>query len=96
LLKSPLVGDGTFGLPRTNVLNLRKAAVFELASQRFDTARNQISVVDGIVSGNGKAATYGELVAGQELNLTIPVTGSATNFSGLQIAGDPPFKPVKA
>jgi CO/xanthine dehydrogenase Mo-binding subunit len=91
-------GGGTFGLLRTNVLNLRKAAaytreaVLELASQRFGVARDQISAADGLVSGGGKSATYGQLVAGQDLLLTIPVGGELTGFGGLQVLGNPPLK----
>ncbi len=93
-------GGGTFGLLRTNVMNLRKAAaytreaVLELAAQKFGVARTALSIKDGIISGGGKSATYGELVAGQTLNLTIPVTGEATGFAGLQVTGNPPLKPT--
>lgn len=93
-------GGGTFGLLRTNVMNLRKAAaytreaVLELAAQKFGMARTSLTIKDGIISGGGKSATYGELVAGQNLNLTIPVSGEATNFAGLQVTGNPPLKPV--
>lgn len=95
-------GGGTFGLLHTNVLNLRKVAAYtreailELASQRFGVAREWLSVTDGVVSGGGKAATYGQLVTGQDLRLTIPVSGELTGFRGLLVEGDPPLKPVSA
>ncbi len=46
-------GGGTFGLLRTNVLNLRKAAaytreaVLELAASRFEVPRSEVSVANG-------------------------------------------------
>jgi CO/xanthine dehydrogenase Mo-binding subunit len=95
-------GGGTFGLLRTNVLNLRKAAaytreaVLELASQHLSVSRDHLSVTDGVVSGGGRSATFGQLVAGQDLRLTIPVSGELTEFFGLQVRGDPPFKPNSA
>ena len=49
---------------------------------------------DGIVSGGGKKISYGDLVKGQELKLTIPVSGTLTGIGGLTIEGDPPMKPV--
>lgn len=90
-------GGGTFGLLRTNVLNLRKAAaytreaIFELAAERFGVGKDQIKVEDGVVSGGGKSASYGELVKGQSLNLAIPVSGELTSFRGLVVEGNPPL-----
>lgn len=92
-------GGGTFGLLRA-AQNLRKAAaytreaVLELAAQRFKVPRDQIRIADGIVSAGGKSASYGQLVAGQDLRLTIPVSGDLTEFFGLQVQGDPPLKPT--
>jgi len=93
-------GGGTFGLLRTNVLNLRKAAaytreaVLELAAQKFGVGKTSLTIKDGVISGGGKSAKYGELVAGQTLSLTIPVSGEATAFGGLQVTGNPPLKPA--
>jgi CO/xanthine dehydrogenase Mo-binding subunit len=93
-------GGGTFGLLRTNVLNLRKAAaytreaVLELAAQKFGVAKGNLSIKDGVISGGGKSAKYGELVAGQALKLTIPVSGEASSFGGLTVTGNPPLKPA--
>jgi nicotinate dehydrogenase subunit B len=64
-------GGGTFGLLRTNVLNLRKAAAY---------TREAVL----------------ELVAGQDLRLTIPVGGELTSFFGIQVLGNPPLKPASA
>jgi len=95
-------GGGTFGLMHMNGLNLRKAAaytreaVLELASQRFGVPREQISVADGVVSGGNKSATYGQLVAGQDLRLAIPVKGKQTDFLGVEVIGEPPLKPASA
>lgn len=94
-------GGGTFGLLRGSS-NLRKAAaytreaVLELAARKFGVAREAVKVSDGKISGGGKTETYGKLVAGQDLQLTIPVSGELTSFRGLQVTGDPPLKPVSA
>lgn len=91
-------GGGTFGLMFTNVLNLRKVAAYtreaalDLAAERFGVPRAQVSVADGVFSGGGRSAAYGELVAGQDLRLTIPVSGELTGFAGLTVEGDPPLK----
>ena len=93
-------GGGTFGLLR-GAQNLRKAAayireaVLELGAQKFGVPRGSMNVTDGVVSGGGKSETYGKLVAGQIIHLTIPVKGDLTSFFGLQVAGDPPLKPTR-
>lgn len=81
-------------------VNLRKAAAYtyqallDLAAHRLDVDRNQLTVVDGVVSAAGKRLSYGELVAGQQLELTIPVTGDLTSFFGLTVTGNPPVRPT--
>lgn len=91
-------GGGTFGLLRTNVLNLRKAAAYtreaalELAAQKFDVDKAGLTIKDGVISGGGKSANYGELVSGQDFRLTIPVKGDLTNPRGLEVDGNPPLK----
>ena len=80
--------------------NLRKAAAYtyqallDLAATTLNVDKKQLSVKDGIVSGGGKSVSYGDLVRGQELKLTIPVTGDLTSMFGLTVTGDPPMKPV--
>lgn len=91
-------GGGTFALLTFGAGNLRKVAaytreaVLELAARRWGVARSAVSVKNGVISGGGKTAGYGEMVAGQALQLTIPVTGELTGMLGLTIAGDPPLK----
>src|SRR5713101_8468966 len=81
-------------------VNLRKAAAYtyqallDLAASKHDVDKSRLSVKDGVVSGGGKKASYGELVQGQQLKLTIPVTGDLTNMFGLTVTGNPPTKPV--
>ena len=93
-------GCGTFDLLGRGVGNLRKAAacthqaLLDLPSQHLGVAKEQLSVNEGVVSGEGKRVTYGELVKGQSLKLTIPVTGDLTSIFGLTVTGDPPMKPV--
>src|SRR5437762_848487 len=80
--------------------NLRKAAAYthqallELAAGVLHVEKGQLSVKDGVVSGGGKSISYAELVRGQQLKLTIPVTGDLTNMYGLTVTGDPPMKPT--
>jgi CO/xanthine dehydrogenase Mo-binding subunit len=78
--------------------NIRKAAAYtyqallDLAASRLGVAKSSLTVQNGIVSGGGKTISYGELVTGQELNLTIPVTGDLTSMFGLTVTGNPPMK----
>jgi nicotinate dehydrogenase subunit B len=81
--------------------NLRKAAAYtyqailDLASTTLGVPKNQLTVKDGAITGGGKRLTYGELVRGQELKLTIPVEGELTTMFGLTVAGKPPMKPTR-
>ncbi len=91
-------GSGTFDLLGRGVINLRKAAAYtrqgllDLAAQRLGVAKDQLTVRAGVVSGGGKSVSYGELVKGQNLKLTIPVTGDLTSMFGLVVSGNPPMK----
>jgi CO/xanthine dehydrogenase Mo-binding subunit len=93
-------GTASAGFLGRGMPNIRKAAAYtyqallDLASQRLGVPKSQISVKDGIVSGGGKSMSYGDLVKGQQLKLTIPVSGSVTNIMGLTVEGNPPMKPV--
>ncbi len=93
-------GGGTFGLLRYAGNNLRKAAaytreaVLELAAKRWGVPRSAVTVTNGVISDGGKTASYAEIVAGQDLRLTIPVAGEVTGFAGLFVIGDPPLKKV--
>ncbi|HLG99142.1 MAG TPA: molybdopterin cofactor-binding domain-containing protein [Bryobacteraceae bacterium] len=94
-------GSGAFDFLGRGTPNIRKAAAYtyqallDLASQRLGIAKNQVTMKDGVASGGGKRMTYGELVKGQELKLTIPVSGELTSLMGLTVTGNPPMKPVK-
>jgi CO/xanthine dehydrogenase Mo-binding subunit len=93
-------GSGAFDFLGSGTPNIRKAAAYtyqallDLASQRMGAAKNQLSVKDGVVSGGGKSMSYGDLVKGQQLKLTIPVKGDLTSVMGLMVDGNPPMKPV--
>src|SRR3954452_21513674 len=69
--------------------NLRKAAadtyqaILDLAPTTLGVSKSALTVKDGVISGGGKHITYGELVHGQELKLTIPVEGELTTMFGL-------------
>jgi nicotinate dehydrogenase subunit B len=93
-------GSGAFDFLGRGTPNIRKAAAYtyqallDLASQRLGVPKNELSVKDGVVSGGGKSMSYGELVKGQQLKLTIPVSGDLTSLMGLTVTGNPPMKPV--
>ena len=93
-------GSGAFDFLGRGTPNIRKAAAYtyqallDLASKRLGVPKNQLSVKDGIVSGGGKSMSYGDLVKGQQLKLTIPVSGDLTSIMGLTVTGNPPMKPV--
>jgi nicotinate dehydrogenase subunit B len=93
-------GSGAFDFLGGGMPNIRKAAAYtyqallDLASQRLGVPKDQLSVKDGVVSGNTKSMTYGQLVKGQQLKLTIPVKGNLTEIGGLSVTGNPPMKPV--
>ncbi|HEX4137769.1 MAG TPA: molybdopterin cofactor-binding domain-containing protein [Bryobacteraceae bacterium] len=93
-------GSGAFDFLGRGTPNIRKAAAYtyqallDLASRRLGVTKNQITAKDGVVSGGGKSMTYGDLVKGQHLKLTIPVMGDLTSVMGLTVTGNPPMKPV--
>jgi nicotinate dehydrogenase subunit B len=106
--------DGGFSAGFLNgASNVRKAAAYTyqaligLAATRLGAPASSLHVENGIVSAtsNTKTISYGDLVQGQHLDLTIPVTGAAMKYDesvwngiagmeGLTVAGDPPLKPV--
>jgi len=93
-------GSGAFDFLGRGDPNIRKAAAYtyqallDLAAERLGVAKGKLTVKDGIVSGGGKSISYGDLVKGQQLKLTIPVAGDLTSIMGLRITGNPPMKPV--
>jgi len=93
-------GSGAFDFLGHGTPNIRKAAAYtyqallDLASEKLGVPKDKLSVKDGIVSGGGKNISYGDLVKGQQLKLTIPVKGDLTSLFGLTIEGNPPMKPV--
>jgi len=93
-------GSGAFDFLGSGTPNIRKAAAYtyqallDLASQKLGAPRDQIIAKDGVFSGGGKSLSYGELVKGQQLKLTIPVEGDLTSPMGLTVKGNPPMKPV--
>ena len=93
-------GSGAFDFLGRGTPNIRKAAAYtyqallDLASQKLGVPKTQLKVKDGIVSGGGKKISYGDLVKGQQLKLTIPVEGDLMSPMGLTVTGNPPMKPV--
>jgi nicotinate dehydrogenase subunit B len=94
--------------------NVRKVAAYTyqallgLAATQLGVPAATLRVVDGVVSaaaGGGKRISYGQLVRGQHLELTIPVKGKAAvadpavfvgvvGLDGLEVTGTPPMRPV--
>lgn len=80
--------------------NVRKAAAYtyqallDVAANALHVDKSQLSAKDGIVSDGGRSVSYGELVRGQQLKLTIPVSGDLTSMYGLTVTGNPPMKPT--
>jgi len=80
--------------------NMRKAAAYtyqallDLAATTLKVDKSRLTVKDGVVSGGGRQMSYGELVRGQQLKLSIPVSGDLTSMFGLTVTGNPPLKPV--
>jgi nicotinate dehydrogenase subunit B len=93
-------GSGAFDFLGGGMPNIRKAAAYtyqallDLAAQRLGVSKTALSVKDGVVSGGGKSISYGDLVKGQQLKLTIPIKGDLTSIMGLSVEGNPPLKPV--
>jgi CO/xanthine dehydrogenase Mo-binding subunit len=93
-------GSGAFDFLGRGTPNIRKAAAYtyqallDLAAKRLGVPNDKLTAKDGRISGGGKSIKYGELVKGQQLKLTIPVTGNLTNPMGLTVTGNPPMKPV--
>jgi len=93
-------GGGSFGFLNDGTPNLRKIAAYtyqallDLSSKKLGVPRDKLTVKDGVVSGGGRSISYGDLIKGQQLNLTIPVKGDLTNLMGLTVDGNPPMKPV--
>ena len=80
--------------------NVRKAAAYtyqallDLAAIKLGVDKSHMSVKDGVVSGGRRSVSYAQLVQGQQLNLSIPVSGELTSLLGLTVVGDPPMKPT--
>ncbi|VUD69313.1 Nicotinate dehydrogenase subunit B [Thalassocella blandensis] len=93
-------GGGTFGLLRTNVLNLRKVAaytreaVIALSAEKFGVKKEEVTIKNGVISAGTKKTSYGDVVSKQALSLDIPVSGELTEFRGLVVDGEPPLKAI--
>lgn len=80
-------------------------ALLSQAATQLGVPVSTLSVTDGVVSGDGKSVSYGQLVQGQHLDLKIPVKGKPLKMDpsedtgvaglyGLEVTGDPPVRPV--
>jgi len=93
-------GGGSFGFLNDGTPNLRKVAAYtyqallDLASTKLGVPKDKLTVKEGVLSVGGKSVSYGDLIKGQQLNLTIPVKGDLTSIIGLSVEGNPPMKAV--
>ncbi|HYZ83120.1 MAG TPA: molybdopterin cofactor-binding domain-containing protein [Bryobacteraceae bacterium] len=101
----------------TGAANLRKVAAYayqkllELAAEHLQVPLARLSTADGLISdGGSRTVTYGELVQGRQLAVTIPLKGVPLRFAaagkdsvaglawagmeGLTVTGEPPLKPI--
>lgn len=100
----------------TGAANLRKVAAYaqrhllELAAAHLQTQSSNLRAADGVISDESRSVTYGELVRGRQLSLTIPLKGQPVRFAaagkssitglewagmdGLTVTGNPPMKPI--
>jgi CO/xanthine dehydrogenase Mo-binding subunit len=90
-------GYSAGGVIITGGSNMRKAsayaraALLDLASKQLSVPVDSLTVKNGVVSGGGKSATYADLVKGQVLNVSMPVTGTYDGF-GMVVGGNPKLK----
>ena len=73
------------GVQIRNAAAMAKNALFELAATRLGVKADELTIVDGIVSGGGRQVSYGELIAGKVFSLTLdhqkpPATKDAKTF----------------
>lgn len=104
--------DGGFSAGFLNgMYNVRKVAAYtreailKLSATRLGVPRSRLTISDGMVSGGGKKISYGRLVEGQHLELTIPVSGKLpridadewnglADLEGFKVTGNPPLTPA--
>lgn len=91
-------GGGSYAFLEAGSPNVRTAAAYtyqallDLGAERLGAPRDQLIADNGAFSAGGKTVTYGDLVRGRDLRLTIQVQERWPQ--GLRILGDPPTKPV--
>ncbi|HLJ44733.1 MAG TPA: molybdopterin cofactor-binding domain-containing protein [Bryobacteraceae bacterium] len=100
----------------TGAANMRRVAAYayqqllKLAAEYLSAPPARLTAADGVISGVNRRVSYGELVRGRQLSLTIPLKGKPVRFApagensvaglewagmdGLTVAGDPPVKPI--
>ncbi len=96
-------GGASYGFMGGGMPNTKLAAAYvyqallALASEHLGVPVANLTVTNGVVSGGGGSITYGKLVANQDLDLKIPISGPLTGvFFGQTVTGTPPTKPVSA
>jgi CO/xanthine dehydrogenase Mo-binding subunit len=71
-----------------------KAALLEEAAKRLGVKKEDLKVVDGVVTGGGKRVTYGELIGGKNFTITLdPKKPVPTKDPGeFKMVGKPVFR----
>src|SRR3954447_26445595 len=59
-----------------------KQILFNMASTQLGVPVAQLSASNGVITGGGKTAKYGDLIGGKNFSFSVPIPASATN-SGL-------------
>jgi CO/xanthine dehydrogenase Mo-binding subunit len=67
-----------------------RAKLLELASAKLGAPVSALSVKDGVVSGAGKSASYGELIGGQKFNLAISAKAAQKDPAQFKVVGTSP------
>jgi CO/xanthine dehydrogenase Mo-binding subunit len=76
--KSTATNGITTGLPPLrNAAAQARQVLLGLASTQLGVPASQLTVSNGVVSGGGKTATYGQLIGGKRFGVTMAVTGTS-------------------
>jgi CO/xanthine dehydrogenase Mo-binding subunit len=73
-----------------------REALVGMASQRLGVPAHQLSVTDGVIGGGGRKVSYGELVGGKKLNLTLNPAAKRRHPREWTVLGKPIGRPDMA
>jgi nicotinate dehydrogenase subunit B len=70
-----------------------REALTGMASQRLGIPVDQLSITDGVIGGRGQKVSYGELVGGKKLNLTLNPNAKRRDPAQWTVLGKPLGRP---